>query len=235
MNQKQYTPAQWAISIVFIIWFVASIAGLLLTAKSGQGGWALAIFGQYFIVIGMAALVNEIKQGFRHPIVITFPLVGFTVAACALIWQYGSDALQEQLIAQIPNIACGLFAIVGLLCLSMLYVEKKEQKKCTYVVQGRCVDVKQRVGSTTNGRANMIYCPVFEYFYNGQTYVRDTGFYTNLNNTWAGEYRDIYINPDKPEQFYEPGSSASAGYTMLIIGIMFIAVSAVVIWVYNFM
>lgn len=235
MERKEYTTKDWIVSIVFLVWFFASIAGLLLTAKAGLVGWTLAIFGHYFIVIGIIAVAGEIKNGFHQPIVCVFPLVGFAVFACALVFQYGNDMQREQLVAQIPNVACGVFFIVGVLLFSNLYAEKQRQKKCTHMLQGLCVDVKERVSNSSGRRATVVRCPVFEYVYNGKTYTRDNGFYTNMTAVQIGQYKDVYINPENPKQFYEPDSAKASGYTMAIIGVLFVIVSTIAAYAYNFM
>ncbi len=232
MNQKQYTPAEWAVSILFLIWFVGSIAGLLLTAKSGQVGWALAIFGQYFVVFGLIALYNEIKTGFRNPIFLIFLAVGLIVVTCALMWQLGDDAAKEKVVEQIPNVAAGVFLLVGVLLLIGIVTEKLLQKKCTCAVLGKCVEVKWHYSNSSSG--GRTYCPVYEYYYNGQAYTGSQGIYTNMICVCEGEYREIFLNPDKPEVFYEKGTSRMLNGVSLFFGVIFIAVSAVVIYAYNF-
>lgn len=221
-------------SIVFLLWFVASIFGLVLTAKAQQMGWTAIFFGQYFVVFGFVGLYSEIKSGFRHPIIIIFPVVGLTVVTCGLLWQFGDEATKGNVVTQILNVIAGLFLLVGILLLIQVLIEKLQQKKCTYAVQGKCVEVKWHYSHSKNGGSKKTYCPVYEYYYNGQTYIGSQEIYTNLIHVDEGEYREIFLNPDKPNVFYEKGMSRTFNTVSLFIGVIFIAVSAVIIYAYNF-
>ena len=112
MNGRKNSPSDMVIGTVFLIWFFGSIGGLLATAKMGQPGWTLVIFGQYFVVFGLIALHNEIKNGFQNPIFLVFLAVGLIVVTCALMWQLGNDAAKEKVVDQIPNVAAGIFLLV---------------------------------------------------------------------------------------------------------------------------
>ncbi|MBQ8527102.1 MAG: hypothetical protein IJ429_01390 [Lachnospiraceae bacterium] len=233
MDNKGASRGETLFSIVFLIWFLGSIAGLVIAAKIGQPGWALVIFGQYFVVFGIIALHNEIKNGFRNPIFLIFLAVGLIVVTCALMWQLGDDAAKKNVIKQIPNVAAGIFFLVGVLLFAGIISEKKQQKKCTCAVQGKCVEVKWHYSNSSGG--GKTYCPVYEYYYNGQVYTGSQGIYTNLLSVGEGEYREIFLNPDKPDMFYEKGMSHMLNGVSLFFSVTFIAVSAVVIYAYNFM
>lgn len=235
MDEKKYTSGDKILGAAFLIWFVASIAGMIGAAKLQEMGWVAIVFGQYFIVFGFAGLFNEIKSGFRHPIVITVPVVGLLVVICGLLWQFGDEMTKANVASQIPNMAAGMFMLVGALLLIGIIYEKLEQKMCTHAVQGKCVDVKWHYSSSNNGRNTKTYCPVYEYYYNGQTYTGSQEIYTNIIHVGVGEYREIFINPNKPTVFYEKGMSRALNLVSLIIGVLFILVSAVVVYAYNFM
>lgn len=235
-SKNASAKSTWSIvlSILFLVWFVASIIGLIVTAKAQQMGWVAIVFGQYFVVFGFAGLISELKKGLRHPIIVVFPAVGLSVVTCGLLWQFGDETMQENVVAQIPNVIAGLFLLVGILLLLQVIFAKLEQKKCTYAVQGKCVEVKWHYSRSRNGRSTKTYCPVYEYCYNGQTYTGSQEIYTNLIHVSEGKYREIFINPDKPTVFYEKGVSRAFHTTAICIGIVFVIVSAIAIWAFNF-
>ena len=235
MSGKEYTASDKLIGIAFLSWFVLSIVGLIVSAKVGQPGWTAILFGQYFVVFGMVGLVSEIKSGFRHPIMIIFAVIGFWVVICGFLWQFGDEVLKENVVYHIPNMMAGVFMLVGIPLLVQIVVEKLEQKKCTYAVQGKCVEVKWHYGSSSNGGSTKTYCPVYEYYYNGRTYTGSQGVYTNIIRVSEGEYREIFLNPDKPEIFYEKQMSRTFNVVSFFLGVIFVAVSIVVVYAYNFM
>ena len=152
------------------------------------------------------------------------------------MWQLGGDAAKENVVKQIPNVAAGIFLLVGVLLLAGIVSDKLRQKKCTCVVQGKCVEVKWKYSNTGNSvGGGRVYCPVYEYYYNGQTYTGSRGIYTNMIYVAEGEEREIFINPDKPEMFYEKGMSRTTNAMALFLGTLFVAVSAIVIYAYNFL
>ena len=212
-----------------------SLVALIMTAKVQELGWTAIVFGQYFVVFGLAGLRNEIKAGFRYPIIIVLPVVGFTVVISGLLWQFGNETVKGNVVKHIPNIIAAVFLLVGILLLIQLVLEKLEQKKCTYAVQGKCVDVKWHYSNSSDGRSTKTYCPVYEYYYNGQTYTGSQEIYTKFLYVNEGEYREIFLNPEKPTVFYEKGMSRTFNIVSLMIGVIFIAVSVIVVYAYNFM
>lgn len=234
MSGKEYTASDKWFGIAFLSWFVLSIVGLIASAKVGQLGWTAILFGQYFVVFGMVGLVSEIKSGFRHPIMVIFAVIGFLVVTCGFLWQFGDEVLKESVVYHIPNMMAGVFMLVGMLLLVQIVIEKMEQKKCTYAVQGKCVEVKWRYSSSSNVGSTKNYCPVYEYYYNGRTYTGSQGVYTNIIRVIEGEYREIFLNPDNPEVFYEKGMSRAFNGMSLFLGVIFVAVSIVVVYAYNF-
>jgi Ca2+/Na+ antiporter len=235
MSGGKYKIGEKIFSVVFLIWFVLSIAALIATAKLQALGWTAIVFGQYFVVFGVAGLINEIKAGFRHPIIVIFPMIGFTVVISGLLWQFGNEIVKENVVKHIPNMIAAVFLLVGILLLVQVIIEKSEQKKCTFAVQGKCVEVKWHYSTSKNGGSPKNYCPVYEYYYNGQTYTGSQEIYTNLLYVNEGEYREIFLNPEKPTVFYEKGMSRTFNIMSLILGVIFVAVGAVVIYAYNFM
>lgn len=235
MSEGKYTAGEKIFSVVFLIWFVLSLGALIATAKLQALGWTAIVFGQYFVVFGVAGLINEIKAGFRHPIIIVLPLVGFTVVISGLLWQFGNEVMKGNVVKHIPNMVAGVFLFVGILLLVQIVIDKLEQKKCTCAVQGKCVDVKWHYSNSSDGRSQKTYCPVYEYYYNGQTYTGSQEIYTNLISVSEGEYRELFINPEKPTVFYEKGMSSTYNIMSLILGVIFVAVGVIVIYAYNFM
>ena len=75
----------------------------------------------------------------------------------------------------------------------------------------------------------MFYCPVYEYTYNGRIYTGCEEVYVAENCVAEGEYREIFINPEQPEQIFEKGRGEAANNILLCLGLLFIAMSTFVI------
>lgn len=50
-----------------------------------------------------------------------------------------------------------------------------------------------------------VYCPVFEYTYNGTRYTSAAGKYSRWNSFSVGDTAEIYIAPDNPDDFLIAG------------------------------
>ena len=74
------------ISVVFLLWFIASIIGMVYFAKTGRSLLCLALFGQYFLVFGLAAVISGIKDHNFNPITLLFVFIGVgTIGAAFLL------------------------------------------------------------------------------------------------------------------------------------------------------
>ena len=60
-NENGTTVAKLIISIVFIVWFMGSLFGMMVCSKlDGGTGLMLALIGQYFLVFGIMGVVGSI-------------------------------------------------------------------------------------------------------------------------------------------------------------------------------
>ena len=74
-TQNKISLKDKIIGTIFLIWFIASLAGMMLV---GNAYYMLMIFGQYFLVFGLIALFNKALIGwlffFVGLIIILIPL-----------------------------------------------------------------------------------------------------------------------------------------------------------------
>lgn len=216
------------IGIVFCVWFFGSIVAALFAGKAGQGGWVAFCLGQIFFVIGIMVVYEQIKQDALQPIFFVFSIVGFFMMACGFLWQIGADAMRDWVANMVPLLLLGLFLVVGILIVISALIGKNRQSQCTIAVVGKCVEVKWTYRSSGDS-GTMFYCPVYEYTYNGQIYTGCEEVYVAENGVAEGEYREIFINPEQPEQIYEKGRGEAANTILLCLGLLFIAMSTFVI------
>ena len=86
-NENGTTVAKIIISIVFIVWFMGSIFGMMVCSKlDGGTGLMLALIGQYFLVFGIMGVVGSIKKRPFPAIILLFPLVGIALI-CKMLYK----------------------------------------------------------------------------------------------------------------------------------------------------
>lgn len=217
-NNGKSKTSDAIISVVFLIWFVASIIGMVYVAKTGRTALLLAIFGQYFFVFGIIGLISAISDGGfkpKHVPILLFPLVGAGAIAGGFIIQYGSKDLKEKSLAAVPFIFIILFAVIGVgLIIAGLYLCLYLKLVCREYVNAECIEVLE----TRNSHGGTAWCPVYSYYYNGQYYKVSNDVYTNTVYPSVGQQYELYINANNPMQFYEPHNSRMTGIYMIIFG-----------------
>ena len=88
-----------------------------------------------------------------------------------------------------------ILLIVGIL---MLVFRNKKKDRCTIQSIARVCDVKVKQEKDDEP---VVYCPVYEYEYNGKEYkAEDSKEYKKMPK--KGKKLTIYINPEKPKEYY---------------------------------
>lgn len=231
MNNNEKNPqsiGSIVIGVVFLVWFFGSMAAAFLAAKAGQAGWTAFCLGQIFLVIGIMVVYKQIKQDEVEPIFFVFSIVGFFMMVCGFLWQTGAGAMRDWVADMVPLLLLGLFLVVGILIVISALIGINRRGKCTVAVPGKCVEVKWRYRSSGDS-GTMFYCPVYEYAYNGRFYTGCEEVYVAGDCVAEGEYREIFINPEQPEQFFEKGRGEAANTILLCFGLIFIAVSSMLL------
>ncbi len=236
MRDKNSTK-NMIISIVFIVWFVVSVAGMIYVSKTGQNKLFLAILGQYFLVfgiIGIGAAISDKKFGFANMPLLLFPFVGVVLIAFGFIMQYGSDEFKASCMDNLPYGILGIFALIGVWLLCMCFLEGVWLKKiCTQRVNAKCIDVIEMYQHSSSGGSRLVYCPIYEFYYNGTTYQVCDNKYTNVVRPEVGYTYEIFINHNKPKQFYDPERNRKMNMILLILGIAFVSLSIFAIVMYS--
>lgn len=210
------------ISVVFLLWFAASIIGMIYFSKHGQGALMVAIVGHYFVVFGVIGIISSIRSKSFQPFLLLFPLVGGGCIAGALIWQYGSEELLVKAEAMLPYLFICLFMVIGAFMIFGAYLSsRRKQKVCNYYITATCVDVKTQYDDGTR-----TYCPVYEIYFRNETQTICNNVYTNIDHVGVGDRRELYLNPDNPEEFYEPIAERKTKIFIYVLGSSFVFISA---------
>lgn len=225
MNDKKYYPMDIIISIIFVIWFIASIGVMIFFGKTGRGGLVPAVLGQYFLVFGIAGIISGIKNKKVNPITFVFPVVGLICIIATLINYFGSENIMTFIDENIPYILMALFLVVGIVLVAVAlsrYFGRK--KRCSYSVTAKCTELRERAD---NGQ--MMACPVYEIWYNGEVIKLCDDVYSNNIDVKVGDEKEIMINPDKPTEYF---SAAEMTASAIIIGGIGFAIILVMIFAF---
>ncbi len=234
MQDNEHSAWYYIKGALFLIWFVASIIALFLTAKTAP--WlAISVFGQYFLVFGLIALFSMIKEGKFTPIFLIFLFVGLIAVLFGIVMQYGDEASQASFKQMIPYAGTSIFFVMGILFIINYFVRSNQNKNCIEIVRATCVDMKKRKNGTSDGMSYTMYntyCPVFGFTYNGKSYEVNNNIYTQVPDVELGEQIDLYINPQHPKCFREDANIAvRQSIAELGFGIFFILISSMVFFI----
>ena len=234
-NKTKNSTANYILSIVFIIWFVASIGGMLYISKQDNKWPLLTLFGQYFLVFGLVFLVNSIKNKKILGPEIIVTLVGAICVYAGIALPKATPEERENFTRLVPFMFLGLFAIVGLIIIFNAIPKKKKPAitSCTTPVIASCIDIESSDGINTS---TPIYCPIYEFYYNGTTYRVKGGSYSNYCNVQIGDRTGLLINPVNPYEYTIPDAISSqdpmSNLIAIGIGVVFVIVSAIGIAIY---
>lgn len=230
MDKERSGVFKLILSFVFLIWFVISLIFMVYFAKKGQGGLAVMIAGQYFLVFGIIAVVSGISNKSFEPITLIFPLVGIGMIAGGFIYGYGSSEALDFLERYLPDLFLIIFLVTGIVMTAGSFLStRKKRTDCTYVTMATVVnvDIKYRRGSRS-------YCPTYEIYFRGETVRLCDHIYTNLDHITVGEQREVHINPDSPTEFYEEKKEKMKTVFLCGLGIAFLVVSVFALYMYQF-
>lgn len=233
MDENKKDIKDKIIGAIFIIWFVASLLGIMEAIRQ-QSIWAVVLFGQYFFVFGLVFMIPSIKNKEPFYMPLLSVLVGAGVMVGSFIFKYGTDVIKEKVNEFIPVILLSVFVIIGIVCLCLAYRSCFILPKIyTQVVSATCKEVLKTY-SKGEHHHRWLYCPVFTYTYNGVEYNSCNNVYTDTKYE-EGEHYEIKINPEDPEKFYFAKSMKNVFIVQLIMGIGFTAcgVFALVMYLSN--
>lgn len=237
-NSSKTSISSCILSIIFIIWFVASIGGMLYISKQDNKWPLLALFGQYFLVFGLVFLVNNIKNKKILGPEIIVTIVGAICVYAGIVLPKATPEERESFIRLIPFAFLGLFTLVGLTIIFNAIPKKKKPAttNCTTQVIASCIDIESYESYDGINMSTPTYCPIYEFYYNGITYRVKGRSYSNYCNVQIGDRTGLLINPANPYEYTIPDaittSDPMSNLIAIGIGVVFILVSAIGIAIY---
>ncbi len=179
--------------ILVIIWFLASFISLILFAGLDRNVELAIVLVQYFLMFGAMAFFgskNEKSIGW---------ILAFGLALIAFLWLNGDGIKIKGDPELIMVAAMGLiFFLVGMFML-ISNLNANSRKK-------DYVGVNAIICDYSIGRKRTKAC-VYEYEFNGKKYKITDNFYTNINVPQLGTIKNIYVNPNNPNEILTNSSN----------------------------
>lgn len=216
------------IGIIFVIWFICSLGGLLfLSEMENQAGWIFTLMGQYFLVFGIFAVYAN-KGAKRFPtILIMFPLIGGVMLGSGIYMLIGGEIAVHNMFLVAPILIFLVFPIAGICMIHMALTEGMYlRKRCTYKVNAKCVAVSSSTHRDKNGRTRKTYMPTYSVYVNDKEERLWNNKYSS-HKFEIGEYYNILINPNNPIEYIDI-NTRKLHSGLLLIGTLFIGVSVIV-------
>ena len=184
------------ISIIFLTWFIGSIVALLIFSKI-NGYYTVMIFGQYFLVFGLIPLLNKDS---KNLIGIPFALVGLACIIIPYLMMHPETLdIQINWDIVIPLLILSVFIVAGILLIIIpIRKTKKLKEKCSIEVSATIIENEK-----TYDEGKILYCPIYEFVFNGKKYSVMNNQYSNINIKPVGSIVNLKINPENPEEFLD--------------------------------
>jgi hypothetical protein len=206
---------------LFLVWFFASLGLAWYFSETDRALLCIPIVGQVFLVIGIAAVCAARDQIKSQLVILMFPIIGAGMIVGGILSYFDISLFHQTAETICSLMMINVFTVAGVL---FLLQRRFREKKCTYPIQGKCVDVRtDRMRSNHNGRTRYktVYCPVYEIYYKDELHTICNNEYTNYGKPVVGNSYALKINPDKPSEFTDYRSVISKMITSAI-GFVFI-------------
>ena len=228
-DNQNNNPKGIIIGMLCLIWGLGSIAAMLFCSKlENHTGILLVLLGQFFLVIGLIAVICNRKAKPYPFIVLVFPLVGIALLVCGICILTKGEVVLSMLNQYAPYILIWIFPLAGIMMIAGTLGKIRYLKQvCTQEVQAKCVDIESASAAGTHRRKHVT-MPVYSISYNGEEKLLRKGMYTNLNHFEIGAYYNIRINPSNPDEYLDE-NNRKGNNLILILGVVLLVVTLPVI------
>lgn len=212
----------------FLAWFILSMVGMIFFSKSGNTPVVAMLFGQYFLVFGIMAMISG--KGVATPVGLLIALIGVAVVVISFLRFWGPNfGIEVDTDRIIIILIPAFFALIGMVITWVsLYKRIVLKSSCDTQVQAECVDVKSKLSRSKKHGSTMVYMPIFLFEYNSEKYVVDSGIYSNVGVVSKGDTLTLHINSSNPRQFYYD-DMLKVYIIPIVLGILFMLVGILVL------
>lgn len=230
-GENEESNKTWKIigGVIFLVWFIGSMIGIPIVQQTAvTPGPMLILAGQFFLGFTIILLVGVIKGIRRHhlryeQVILTyvFALASGGVMGSGILIMNGTF---EETVSRLPEWICGhavenigtfyaklflgVFAILaGSVLIGAVISRLVRKRHCVESVPGMCMGVRSRWNRDQSPESSniLIYAPVFQYEYKNCVYEECEEIYVSTNPVREGQSVTLYINPQRPQEFYMEG------------------------------
>lgn len=204
------------VSKIFLIWFCASIGAVFCFSIINKY-YTVMIFGQYFLVFGI--IVSSVKD---KDLTIGVPLI-LVGLSCIIIPYLMMKPDIKGIVINWDAVIVLLFSIGFVftgIALILIPIIRTRQLKRRCSIEVVATIVKHLSEYDDNG--NELFCPIYEFQFNGKKYNVMNNEYTNIGVKPIGTLENLKINPDNPEEFLDKGVFLMG---CIFLGIFFLIIS----------
>ena len=205
----------WKVLVLVVGGFAGYLALLVFLSVTPSLQWLTPVlFGLLFFVIGIIFLKLS-KTSYTLPLFGVFiGTVLMFYSICAKFFTGFLDKIGDKGIGAI-TIAFGIVILIYPFAVKTFYKSKYKVS-----VDATVLYVDYRISRDGHGRHVRTYRPVYEFTYSGRVYQVADKIYKSGSHPVQGEERELLIDENKPEHFFDietMGSRSPASYILPII------------------
>ena len=219
VNKKKRAP------VVSIIMIVGIIGGIILCFGGGMFAKWLALVGMgiTFLSASVPEMFYELKSKKKRnvPFLSIFVFSGLLMFVGGLILRFGSTDFHNAIASHGALLVGILLIVIGVgIYAGVIYGKVTAAKYCTYPVMAKVVDL--RVSFDSDG--DRTYMPIYEFQFKGETRQIHNNTYSNIGVPKLGEVREIFIDPENLDEYYEKKQQKGHSIFLYVVGAIFIAI-----------
>ncbi|MBO5426517.1 MAG: hypothetical protein J6A25_13490 [Lachnospiraceae bacterium] len=116
-NQKSTSGLSILVSVIFIIWFIASLVCMIYVGKQ-ENKWPLFIlFGQYFLVFGLIFVIHNIINKHIYGPEFLVTVIGGLCVYTGIVMPKSTPEEKESFVKSLPFILFGMFIFMGIVAI----------------------------------------------------------------------------------------------------------------------
>ncbi len=227
-NNSEKPKNKNTLSLVALIVFIVLFFAIIILSSINTGA-CLIPTGLMFAIMPMIIFFNDGAKSPKFPFILV-SLIGVCITAGGIAMLIGDNATEifESFMSSIlPFVFVGGFLLgVLYLILRVLYLmlktiisTNKQKQRCKYKIKATVVDMLTKRGD----KGKTLYSPVYKYSYLGKEYTVHEDIYRNSISLKIGDNTDIFINENKPDEFYIKHPEDTIMF--IVIGAMFIVIA----------
>jgi len=225
MKKRKMFNINPILTIIFLIWFFASITAMVYLSKVNTY-YCMMTFGQFFLVLGIIFLVQK-KSG------IPFVLIGL---ACVILPCLIMNPEKNVGVINFEDIIFFLLfsgiPIAGIYFVAKSIIKgKKWLRLCTEEVEATIVKYELIWDNRTERKTRSSYYPIYTFEFNGKKYTAEGKSSKNTRLNPIGSIVKLKINPENPKEFLD--KNYLIGTFILGIGFLFPIIIILILFLQN--